>query len=136
MLGQSFGGGRPASTGSLRRPGPLGFLLAWLLISLASKGYWVQALIIPAYYLVDSTLTLVLRGMRKKKLWEPHRNHFYQKGVKRGLGHAHVCWAVATTNTILILMSILSLWFQTTGIIGTIAIIFLLLFYLKGPKKT
>ena len=115
---------------------PLGFLLGWLLVSLASKGYWVQALILPAYYIADSTLTLAMRGMLKKKLWEPHRDHFYQQAVKKGLGHAHVCGAVATTNIILILMSILSLWFQTTGFVGTLVAVFLLLVYLKGQKST
>jgi len=115
---------------------PLGFLLGWLLVSLASKGFWVQALIIPAYYLADSTLTLALRGIRGKKLWEPHRSHFYQQAIKRGLGHARVCGVVAATNAILILISILSLWFEITGIIGTIVAVFLLLFYLKGQKST
>ena len=38
---------------------PLGYLLGWLLLSVAAAGYWAAALILPLYYLADATLTLL-----------------------------------------------------------------------------
>lgn len=73
---------------------PLGFLLGWLLLGLASDGLWAAALILPSYYLADATVTLVRRGLRGEKVWQAHREHAYQKAVQRGLSHATVSGAV------------------------------------------
>ncbi len=63
---------------------PLGFLLGWLLLNLAANGYWLQALILPLYYIADATLTLLERLIRRKKIWEAHRDHYYQQAVQKG----------------------------------------------------
>ncbi|MGE3770610.1 MAG: glycosyltransferase family 4 protein [Bdellovibrionales bacterium] len=57
---------------------PLGFLLGFLLLSVAAQGYLVAALILPLYYLVDATYTLLRRAARGQKFWQAHREHFYQ----------------------------------------------------------
>lgn len=66
---------------------PLGFLLGWLLLSLAFAGQWAAAAILPAYYLADATVTLVRRALRGEKVWRAHREHFYQRAAAAGLGH-------------------------------------------------
>lgn len=60
---------------------PLGFLLGFLLVTLAARGYWVAALLLPAYYLADATITLTRRALRGEKIWRAHREHFYQKAA-------------------------------------------------------
>ncbi|MEO5335379.1 MAG: glycosyltransferase family 4 protein [Magnetospirillum sp. WYHS-4] len=74
---------------------PLGFLVGWLLLYLASRGQPVAALVLPAYYLADATITLTRRAWRREKVWEAHREHFYQKAIRlRGRSHASVSLSV------------------------------------------
>ena len=113
---------------------PIGFLLAWLLLSLAQKGYMLQALIIPAYYLADATVTLVCRAFRREKIWLPHRDHYYQQAVQRGLGHAHVSIVVAGVDAFLIGSAFLSLWSEVGGLLGGMVVTALLLLYMRGRK--
>ena len=114
---------------------PIGFLLAWLLLTLAQKGYMLQALIIPAYYLADATVTLVRRASRGEKIWLPHRDHYYQQAVQRGLGHARVSVVVAGLNAFLIGLALLSLWSEVGGLLGGVVVTTLVLFYMRGKKR-
>src|SRR5436190_13936029 len=52
---------------------PLGFLLGWLMLDLALRGYWAAALILPLYFAADATFTLIKRGLRGEKPWQAHR---------------------------------------------------------------
>jgi UDP-N-acetylmuramyl pentapeptide phosphotransferase/UDP-N-acetylglucosamine-1-phosphate transferase len=69
---------------------PLGYMLGFLLIDLAARGWWKIALILPLYFLADATITLARRLFRREPVWRAHREHFYQRAVQRGLGHAAV----------------------------------------------
>jgi len=69
---------------------PLGYLLGWLLLRLAGEGLWAPALILPAYYLADATITLIRRGLRGEKVWQAHREHFYQRALRGGARHSRV----------------------------------------------
>ncbi len=73
---------------------PLGFLLGWLLLFVALKGYWAAAVILPLYYLTDSTVTLVRRLLRGERVWRAHKSHFYQHAVATGRSHALVALSV------------------------------------------
>ncbi len=77
---------------------PLGFVLGWLLLDLAASGQWAAALILPAYYLADATITLVRRALRREKVWRAHKEHFYQRAHQRGLGHDAVVRRIAAAN--------------------------------------
>ena len=81
---------------------PLGYLLGLLLLQSAAHGHWRLALILPLYFLADATLTLLRRIARRERIWRPHREHFYQQAVRRGLGHAAVAWRLAAANGVLI----------------------------------
>ncbi|MGE0259673.1 MAG: glycosyltransferase family 4 protein [Alphaproteobacteria bacterium] len=81
---------------------PLGYLLGFLLLATAARGYWKIALILPLYFLADATITLVRRLARGERVWLPHREHFYQQAVRRGLGHAAVVRRVIAADLILI----------------------------------
>jgi UDP-N-acetylmuramyl pentapeptide phosphotransferase/UDP-N-acetylglucosamine-1-phosphate transferase len=81
---------------------PLGFLLGFLLLDEAARGRWKLALILPLYFLADATITLLRRVARGERVWQAHRQHFYQRAVQRGFGHAAVTSRVIAANLLLI----------------------------------
>jgi UDP-N-acetylmuramyl pentapeptide phosphotransferase/UDP-N-acetylglucosamine-1-phosphate transferase len=81
---------------------PLGYLLGFLLLGVAAAGHWKIALILPLYFLADATITLLRRLLRGERVWRPHRSHFYQRAVQRGLGHAAVVYQVIAADLALI----------------------------------
>ena len=116
---------------------PLGFFLGWLLLMLAAEGQWAAALILPLYYLADTTITLVRRALHGEKFWRAHNQHYYQRAVQRGLSHRHVTIVVAIANTGLIGCAILSTIYQPwLPLIGGAIITALLLLYLKNKIPT
>ncbi len=71
---------------------PLGFVLGYLLlkgVSLHPLG-WAAALILPALYWADATITLLRRALAGKPVWQAHREHFYQRATQGGWSHARV----------------------------------------------
>jgi len=88
---------------------PLGYLTGWLLLGMAGEGHWAPALILPLYYLVDATLTLLRRAARFEKIWHAHREHFYQRAVQSGLGHAAVVLRILGANLALVALAVLGL---------------------------
>jgi UDP-N-acetylmuramyl pentapeptide phosphotransferase/UDP-N-acetylglucosamine-1-phosphate transferase len=115
---------------------PLGYLLGFLLLGVAATGHWKIALILPLYFLADATLTLLRRLLRGERVWLAHREHFYQRAVQRGLGHATVVRRVVAADLILIACG----WWAengpgAAGVIGlatAIAVVGLLLLSLSG----
>jgi UDP-N-acetylmuramyl pentapeptide phosphotransferase/UDP-N-acetylglucosamine-1-phosphate transferase len=81
---------------------PLGYVLGFLLLELAGRGWWKAALILPLYFLADASLTLLRRLLHGERVWQAHREHFYQRAVQRGLGHGAVVLRVIAADAILI----------------------------------
>jgi UDP-N-acetylmuramyl pentapeptide phosphotransferase/UDP-N-acetylglucosamine-1-phosphate transferase len=81
---------------------PLGYLSGFLLLDLACRGRWKIALILPLYFLADATITLLRRLLAGERVWEPHRQHFYQQAVRNGLPHSAVVKRVIAANLLLI----------------------------------
>lgn len=81
---------------------PLGFLLGGLLVQLAAAGALAAALILPAYYLADATITLLRRAAKGETVWQAHRQHFYQRAVHGGKRHDQVVLAVLAADLLLI----------------------------------
>jgi UDP-N-acetylmuramyl pentapeptide phosphotransferase/UDP-N-acetylglucosamine-1-phosphate transferase len=88
---------------------PLGYLTGWLLLRLADQGHLPTALILPAFYLADASLTLTRRALRREPVWQAHRQHLYQRAAAVA-GHAQVSTTILAAN--LGLMS-LALWSLT-----------------------
>ena len=86
---------------------PLGFLAGWLLLLACGQGLWPVALILPAYYWADATLTLLKRARRGEKVWQAHRSHVYQRALA-SLGHGQVAGAVLLGNFLLIAAALLA----------------------------
>jgi len=115
---------------------PLGFLLGWLLLDMAKDGYWATALILPAYYLADATITLICRVLKGEKVWQAHRQHFYQQAVQRGLSHANVTAGVAVLGAFLVNLA----WFSENGwtlqaLSAALVFTLVFLFFLKGRQS-
>ncbi|WP_175815388.1 MraY family glycosyltransferase [Burkholderia diffusa] len=47
---------------------------------------WYPAIVFSPF-IVDASLTLAKRAVRKEKVWEAHREHYYQRLVGMGMGH-------------------------------------------------
>ena len=110
---------------------PLGFLLGWLLLNLASGGAWAAAAILPLYYLADATITLARRALRGEMIWQAHREHFYQRAVRNGRSHAAVSLGVALCNVILVGLAMLSMTWPWAALTAAAAAVFALLVWLS-----
>tara|TARA_Y100000588_G_scaffold301124_1_gene322887 strand:- start:613 stop:1620 length:1008 start_codon:yes stop_codon:yes gene_type:complete len=90
---------------------PIGFWVGWILLTLAASGYWIPAVLLPLYYLVDATITLSRRTARGHKMWHAHADHYYQRAA-RSLGqHNLVTRAILIVNLGLVLLAVLSIIF-------------------------
>lgn len=87
---------------------PLGFILGGLLVRLAADGHLAVALILPAYYLADATITISRRLFNGEKIWQPHRKHFYQRAVQGERSHSQVVLAVLVGNLVLIAAALIA----------------------------
>ncbi len=68
---------------------PLGFLAGALGIDGWSRGHWPMwfPLLVFAPFVCDATLTLLRRALRRERVWLAHKEHYYQRLVRMGLGH-------------------------------------------------
>jgi UDP-N-acetylmuramyl pentapeptide phosphotransferase/UDP-N-acetylglucosamine-1-phosphate transferase len=80
---------------------PIGLLLGWCLLELAWRGQPAAALLLPGYYLADSTITLFRRIARREQFWSAHRSHFYQRATDNGFSVRAVIGEVFTLNLVL-----------------------------------
>jgi len=87
---------------------PLGYLSGYLLIALAADGHLAAAAILPAYYVGDATVTLVRRLVRGERVWQAHREHFYQRAARAAGRHDAVVLRVAALDVGLIGLAVLT----------------------------
>ncbi|MEO0393238.1 MAG: glycosyltransferase family 4 protein [Pseudomonadota bacterium] len=109
---------------------PLGFLIGWLLFALAAQGYLFAAIILPLYFCVDASVTLVRRVISGAKPWEPHREHFYQRATQRGLSHGATVTTISATNIGLIACAVLAVFYQAWALIPAGIVMVLALWFL------
>jgi len=88
---------------------PIGLLLGWCLLELAWHGQPAAALLLPAYYLADSTITLFRRIARREQFWSAHRSHFYQRATDNGFTVPRVIGEVFALNLVLAALAILTI---------------------------
>jgi UDP-N-acetylmuramyl pentapeptide phosphotransferase/UDP-N-acetylglucosamine-1-phosphate transferase len=48
--------------------------------------FWISILVFSPF-IVDASVTLLRRSLRKEKIWQAHRTHYYQRLVQLGCGH-------------------------------------------------
>jgi UDP-N-acetylmuramyl pentapeptide phosphotransferase/UDP-N-acetylglucosamine-1-phosphate transferase len=79
----------------------IGLLVGWMLLQLAGAGALAAAILLPLYYLMDATITLLRRLARREKVWEAHRSHFYQQATNNGFSVMSVSAHVFGLNLVL-----------------------------------
>lgn len=91
---------RPVATIFLGDVGslPIGLLLGWCLLQLAYHQQFAAALLLPMYYLLDATVTLLRRLVGREPFWAAHRSHFYQRATDNGFTVSQVVGEVFALN--------------------------------------
>ena len=72
---------------------PLGFLaggLGWYGVIAGAWPVWFPVLVFSPF-LFDASFTLLRRALRGERVWEAHREHYYQRMVRMGCSHAAMC---------------------------------------------
>jgi len=86
---------------------------------------WVPILIFSPF-IVDATITLLGRLFSGKKVWRPHRSHFYQRVVQAGWGHRKTVLAeyllMVTAGGSAVFLQTLSSPRQAAGLFGWVFI--------------
>jgi UDP-N-acetylmuramyl pentapeptide phosphotransferase/UDP-N-acetylglucosamine-1-phosphate transferase len=120
---------------------PIGLLLGFSLLQLAFQHQLAAALLLPLYYIADTTLTLVLRIIRREPFWAAHRGHFYQRATDNGFTVSRVVGQVFALNVALAALAIASTGVNSIAlrvllvIIGAILVALLLYrFSRKRPR--
>ena len=119
---------------------PVGLLLTWLLIVLAGAGHLAAALLLPLYYLADSTITLLRRFANGELVMTAHRSHFYQRALDNGFSVPEVVARVFVVNLALIVLAATTLvnaapLLQAAALAAGCVIVGLLLARLARPKQ-
>jgi UDP-N-acetylmuramyl pentapeptide phosphotransferase/UDP-N-acetylglucosamine-1-phosphate transferase len=108
---------------------PLGFLIGWLLLLAAGAGLWPVVLILPLYYWADATITLLRRLWRRERVWQAHRQHFYQRAAGDG-SHAPVALAIFLADLGLVALALWSRAEPGWALAAAVALVLLLLGWL------
>jgi len=113
---------------------PLGYLIGWLLLWGASRGAWAAALILPAWFLADTTITLARRAWRRAPLLQSHAEHSNSAAIRRGHSHGRVAGLALVANGALALLALgAERDQQLLGLAGAAATVWLLMRKLKRP---
>ena len=113
---------------------PLGFLMLYFLVDFAIIGYWVAALILPMYYILDTSITLFSRVCKREKFWESHSQHFYQKATRNSQSHKKVCYKITLLSSGLFILSFLSIIEKNNLIFLILSFVWCIFFLLNFSK--
>ena len=114
---------------------PLGFVIGWMLLTLAHQGALASAIILPMYYLADATITLLRRLCRREKIWQAHKEHFYQRAHQGGLRHDQITLRISATNIGLIILAVIATMGYAIPAMITAAVLTTLLLVHLGQQR-
>jgi UDP-N-acetylmuramyl pentapeptide phosphotransferase/UDP-N-acetylglucosamine-1-phosphate transferase len=121
---------------------PIGLLLGWLLLVLAGNGSRAAAILLPLYYLADSTITLIRRAVNREPVWQAHRSHFYQRATDRGFTVLEIVARVFVVNLALAALAVTTIVVpaRMTEIAavsaGAALVASLLVVFARGPRRS
>lgn len=74
---------------------PLGFLAGGIGLAGWLQQFWPAwfPVLVFAPFVVDATVTLTKRILRREKFWQAHRDHYYQRLVRMGWSHRRLALA-------------------------------------------
>jgi UDP-N-acetylmuramyl pentapeptide phosphotransferase/UDP-N-acetylglucosamine-1-phosphate transferase len=119
---------------------PIGLMVGWLLVLLAGNGGRTAAILLPLYYLADSTITLFRRAGNGEQVWQAHRSHFYQRATDRGFSVIDVVARVFAVNIVLAALALATVLLPSratdvAALIAGVAIVAWLLFALSRGRS-
>jgi UDP-N-acetylmuramyl pentapeptide phosphotransferase/UDP-N-acetylglucosamine-1-phosphate transferase len=111
---------------------PLGFLAAVLGAVGIVNGVWSWGfpLVVFSPFIVDASVTLARRALRREKVWQAHRSHYYQRVVLLGASHRQLALAA---YGLMLAMSALAFTLivrpeQTAAVLTVAAAVYLVIF--------
>ncbi len=111
---------------------PLGFLAAALGAEGWQRNLWPLwfPLLVFSPFIVDATVTLLRRFLKRERIWQAHREHYYQRLVQLGFGHRGTALAEYALMALCALAALVALQ-QTVAarmmIFGLCALLYLIL---------
>ena len=115
---------------------PCGYIAGFILIdSFLSLGPFIPFLIIILYFLLDSSITLVRRIVKKENLFIAHSDHFYQRMLRTGYSHKEVLRKISILWIILLFLSFLALKAKYIALLLAILATSIMLLYFKKKSK-
>jgi len=118
----------------------IGLILGWLIVLLAGSGHLIAALLLPLYYLADTTITLLRRLARREPIWKAHRTHFYQRATERGFTVIDIVGRVFAVNVGLCALAVMTVIMpgRISGIAAFLAgvalVAWLVIVFARGKK--
>jgi UDP-N-acetylmuramyl pentapeptide phosphotransferase/UDP-N-acetylglucosamine-1-phosphate transferase len=120
---------------------PIGLLLGWLLLVLAGNSGRAAAMLLPLYYLADSTITLLRRTANREVIWQAHRSHFYQRATDCGFRVIDVVARVFAVNLMLAALAVATILLPSRTMemaalsAGMTLVAWLLIVFARGPTQ-
>ena len=115
---------------------PSGYIAGFILIeSFLKQGPFFSILIILMYFILDSTVTLLIRSMKNNNLFIAHSDHFYQKMIRKGYSHHYVLKKIFFLLIFLIFLSLISLKYHLISFSLALLITILSLIYFSVRSK-
>ena len=105
---------------------PLGFLAGAIGLYGWQQALWPMwfPVIVFSPFILDATITLLKRALLREKLWQAHREHYYQRMIQLGWGHKKTAIAEYTLMLLIAICALVMLKLSYTWVI------LLLLFWL------
>lgn len=113
---------------------PLGYLIGYWLVGGIQGEAWAAALILPAYFCWDATLTVFHRWRRGEKLTQGHRRHAYQRAIDRLGSHAKMTSLVLAANITLLALALVSKGNEVLSLFIAVILVFCLVRWLKHGR--
>ena len=113
---------------------PLGFLAGGLGMLGWREDLWPLwfPVLVFGPFIADATITLVRRLLRGQRVWQAHREHYYQRMVRMGLGHRGTAWVGYAVMVLCACAALLgrgqgpgvqaAVFFGTSALLGALAI--------------
>ncbi|MCF6806980.1 glycosyltransferase family 4 protein [Thiotrichales bacterium 19S9-11] len=84
----------------------LGFILGGFLLYIVSNNHLsaIDAILVTSLFSFDATYTLIKRVIKKKKFWQAHREHWYQRLLITGFSHKQLFWVGVLYNFLVLMI--------------------------------
>ncbi|MEY3197539.1 MAG: hypothetical protein RLZZ59_910 [Pseudomonadota bacterium] len=91
--------------------------LALMLIASSAERLFVSTIIATLYYLADGGLTIIIRAIRREKIWLPHLNHFFQQAMRKRLSQKKIMLEIILCNYWLMILAVSALFYPVFSLL-------------------